>query len=90
MSKENTQETKNSQTAGSEPKMVKIKLQLDRQNKDNQDVFVSVNGRTWMIKRGVEIEVPDYVAEVLDWANESEEREFAYLRQLEEKTQALK
>ena len=90
MSKANKQETQDLQTAGSEPKMVKIKLQLDRQNKDNQDVFVSVNGRTWMIKRGVEIEVPDYVAEVLDWANESEEREFAYLRQLEEKTQAMK
>lgn len=38
--------------------------------KDNEryrdDVFVSVNGRTFQIKRGVEVQVPRYVQEVLD------------------------
>lgn len=38
--------------------------------KDNEryrdDVFVSVNGRTLQIKRGVEVQVPRYVQEVLD------------------------
>ena len=32
-------------------KMVKIKMPLTRNEKD--DVFVSVNMRTWLIKRGV-------------------------------------
>lgn len=44
-------------------KMVKVKI--PRIKKDQEDVFVSVNMRTWMIKRGVEVEVPECVAEVL-------------------------
>lgn len=29
------------------------------------DQFVGINGRTWLIKRGVEVEVPECVYEVL-------------------------
>ena len=45
------------------PKMVKVRI--PRTKKDEEDVFVSVNLRTYIIKRGVEVEVPDFVAEVL-------------------------
>ena len=45
------------------PKMVKIRI--PRTKADQEDVFVSVNLRTYLIKRGVEVEVPDFVAEVL-------------------------
>ena len=45
------------------PKMVKIRI--PRTKVDQEDVFVSVNLRTYQIKRGVEVEVPDFVAEVL-------------------------
>lgn len=45
------------------PKMVKIRI--TRTKADEEDVFVSVNLRTYLIKRGVEVEVPDFVAEVL-------------------------
>lgn len=44
-------------------KKVKIKLPLTRAEKD--DVFVGLNGRTFLLKRGVEIEVPEGVAEIL-------------------------
>lgn len=44
-------------------KMVKIKLPLTRSEKE--DKWCAVNGKTFLIKRGVEVEVPDYVAEVL-------------------------
>lgn len=44
-------------------KMVKIKLPLTRSEKD--DKWCAVNGKSFLIKRGVEVEVPDYVAEVL-------------------------
>ena len=44
-------------------KMVKIRLPITKDMKD--DVFVSVNDRTWLIQRGREIEVPECVAEVL-------------------------
>ena len=44
-------------------KKVKIKLPLTRSEKD--DVFVGVNGKTYLIKRGEAVEVPESVAEVL-------------------------
>lgn len=50
------------------PKKVKIKLPLTRNEKD--DVYVCVNGKPYLIKRGVEVEVPDYVAEVLQHKEE--------------------
>lgn len=48
--------------------MVKIKLPKDKKNME--DVFVSVNFETFQIKRGVEVEVPDYVYEVLQHREE--------------------
>ena len=50
-------------TTDTTKKMVKIRI--PRTKADQEDVFVSVNMETFLIKRGVEVEVPDYVAEVL-------------------------
>ena len=44
-------------------KTVKIKLPLTRTEKD--DVYVAVNGKSYLIKRGETVEVPACVAEVL-------------------------
>ena len=46
-------------------KMVKILLPRGRKNEENF-VIVSVNGRSWKIMKGVEVEVPECVAEVLE------------------------
>lgn len=46
-----------------EQKMVKVRLPKTKEKKE--DVFVGVNLRTYQIQRGVEVEVPDFVAEVL-------------------------
>ena len=35
-------------------------------DKYKDDVFVAVNGRSWQIRRGETVMVPDYVAEVLE------------------------
>ena len=56
----------------------KIKLHKDQRN--YEDVFVSVNGRKFMIQRGVEVEVPVYVAEVI--ANSEREDNMAYERRM--------
>ena len=45
-------------------KKVKIKLPLTRTEKN--DVFVGLNGKTYLIKRGVEVEVPEGVAKILE------------------------
>ena len=54
---------KNEAVVEAGPKMVKVRI--PRTKKDEEDVFVSVNLRTYIVKRGVEVEVPDFVAEVL-------------------------
>lgn len=46
-----------------------VKLHKARANQE--DVFVSVNERTWLIKRGVEVEVPECVYEVLKHQEEA-------------------
>lgn len=47
------------------PKVKMVKIRIPRTKADQEDVFVSVNLNTYAIKRGVEVEVPDFVAEVL-------------------------
>ncbi len=47
-----------------ETKMTRVLLPRGRKNEENF-VIVSVNGRSFKIMKGVEVEVPDYVAEVL-------------------------
>lgn len=46
-------------------KMTKVMLPRGRKNEENF-VIVSVNGRSFKIMKGVEVEVPGYVAEVLE------------------------
>ena len=50
-------------------KMVKRRLFKDN-DKYQADVFVCVNGKAYTIKRGVDVEMPEEVAEVLDNADD--------------------
>ena len=57
-------------------KLVKFTINKTRELQD--DVFVSVNDRTWQIQRGVEVEVPECVLEVLRHQAEMENIALAY------------
>lgn len=57
-------------------KLVKIRIPKTKENQD--DVYVSVNDRNWQIKRGVEVEVPECVAEVLLLKEIMQEKALAY------------
>jgi hypothetical protein len=57
--------------AEAKQKMVKVKI--PRVNKKQQPQFVSVNNYTCLIKPGEEVEVPDFVAEVLKHREEMQE-----------------
>jgi hypothetical protein len=50
-------------TENKAPKKVTIQLPLTRGEKE--DVYVCINGDSYQIKRGVPVEVPESVAEVL-------------------------
>ena len=47
-----------------------VTIKIPRVKKDQADTFVSVNERTWQIKPGVAVEVPECVAEVLQHREE--------------------
>jgi hypothetical protein len=47
-----------------------VTIKIPRVKKDQPDTFVSVNERTWQIKPGVEVQVPECVAEVLQHREE--------------------
>ena len=51
-----------------------VKVRLPKIRADQEDVFVSVNDYTCIVKRGVEVEVPVFVAEVLRHREEMLER----------------
>lgn len=48
-----------------EQRMVGVTIPRGRKQEENF-VIVSVNGRSWKIMKGVQVQVPDYVAEVLE------------------------
>lgn len=54
----------------------KVLIPKDRINK--ADVMVSINDQNWLIKRGVEVEVPLEVAEVLEQQQDALDRVDAY------------
>lgn len=56
----------------------KIKIRLPLTKDQSEDVFVSINARTWLIKRGVEVEVPECVAEILRNQEEQLLKNMAY------------
>ena len=47
-----------------------VTVKIPRVKKDQEDVFVRVNRRTYLIKVGVAVEVPWFVAEVLQHRDE--------------------
>lgn len=64
------------------PKMVKIRLFSDN-GRYKGDLFVSVNGVNYKIQRGVDVEVPEAVAEVLRHSQEQDSCTAARIVQLE-------
>lgn len=50
--------------------LISIRLPLTKERQD--DVFVRVNQRTWLIKRGETVKVPACVVEVLEHADQAE------------------
>ncbi len=53
-------------------KRVKIKLRRAREGEE-KEVFVGLNGKFYRIQRGMEVEVPEGVKEILDHSEMAEE-----------------
>lgn len=50
-----------------------VKIRIPRTSPKQGDIPVWVNERSWLIKRGVEVEVPECVAEVIMHSEEMRE-----------------
>ena len=57
-------------------KMVRVRLPKTKELQD--DVYVSVNQRNWLIKRGESVEVPACVAEVLQHSEDMASEAMAF------------
>lgn len=65
-------------------KMVKIKLFKDG-DKYKDDVFVGRNGMSYLIQRGVEVEVPEGIAKILMQSQEMDEATAAKIAEAQSK-----
>lgn len=54
-----------------------VKIPLER-GKKNDDVYVAVNGKPYQIKKGVEVEVPECIAEALRLSEEQLFKAYEY------------
>lgn len=64
---EETEDKKMTEKAGEKDaltKVVKLMIPRDASNPQESDVSITVNGNTFLIQRGVQVDVPQYVAEV--------------------------
>ena len=71
---EETVETVEETKAVEEPVEKMVRIKIPREKDSHEDVFVSVNMRTWIVKRGVWVEVPECVSEVLEHQEEMLEK----------------
>jgi hypothetical protein len=65
-------------------KIKTVKIRLPRSRKENDDVYVAVNGKSYLIQRGVDVEVPDYVAKVIQDSEDMLFTSMAYENQAKE------
>ena len=68
-------------------KTVTIRMPLTREQRE--DVFVGINGKTWLIKRGEAVEVPTNVAKVLSRREKSLAKAMAFEAQAAQPLQTL-
>lgn len=61
----------------------KVKVNIPRLRKEDADVFVSVNGKSILIKRGVDVEIDAKYAEVLKHSQKSDDVAIKYMMELE-------
>lgn len=60
-------------------KMVRVMLPII--NERDMEQYVGINGRSWLIRRGEEVEVPECVAEVLKLSENQKREAYRYQQQ---------
>lgn len=63
-----------------------VTIRIPKSRDEEGDVFVSVNDRTWLIQRGVSVEVPECVLEVLQAREERIDAAISYEQEQQNRT----
>lgn len=85
-------ETKTKTASEKKEQCVIVNLPLNEGINANQDEFFSVNGKRYLVQRGVDVEVPLSVKRVIDNSNLAKYAAYKYfeeLRQLEDDKKAF-
>ena len=64
--------------ARKKPRMVTIKIPRDPSGESNE-ISASLNGKVYLIKRGVPVEVPEELAEIIVNSERAQEAAIAYI-----------
>ncbi len=67
----------------------KVTIRMPLTREEREDVFVGINGKTWLIQRGVAVEVPRNVAKVLARREKSLAQAMAFEAQAAQPLQSL-
>lgn len=67
------------------PKEKMVTIRIPRERDNNADVYVSINNRTWLIQRGVEVQVPECVAKALKRKEIALEKAYNFKESVENK-----
>lgn len=62
-----------------------VRIRLPRERKDQDDKIVWVNARRFLIKRGVEVDVPECVAKVLQHEDDMLQKAYEYEEKVQRK-----
>jgi len=68
--------------------MVTIRLFKDK-DRHKEPLFVQVNGKAYLIERGVNVEVPKVVAEIIQQSEEQDNKTANLIAGMEEKAEEL-
>ena len=78
-------ETTKNTTNNAKSRKITVVLPLNRGQNAEQFEYFSVNGKSWRIQRGVEVEIPEEVAEVIRNAEKADAYAMRYVNDLTEK-----
>lgn len=76
---------KNTTPTNAKNRKVFVTLPLKSGYNANQDEYVAINGKPYMIQRGAEVEISEAVAEVIRNGQKEEAYAMRYAKNLEEK-----
>ena len=81
-------ETTKNTTNNAKSRKITVTLPLNRGQNAEQVEYFSVNGKNYRIQRGVEVEIPEEVAEVIRNAEKADAYAMRYVNNLTEKYKA--